>query len=154
MQGLLHDLGAGGPLQQGLVKLVAVHLDIQRSSMHSPGSCTIWWGLIEGKGDDAFTGAPAQASDPEPAAPVPPPESRVWLKELVELEGFGFGEVRAGGGMATSPRATGFALGIEPGEFIQGPDVAALERLGVSPRPRSSRFRLRGTGCSRLGCTG
>lgn len=74
----------------------------------------------------------------------------------VKLERLGLDEIRAGSRHKGLPDGNhGLAFGIEPGEFIQGPDVAPPGTAVHLSEPRSSRFQARvARAAADSGCTG
>ncbi|MNF53305.1 hypothetical protein D3C84_346830 [compost metagenome] len=130
VQCLLHYVRLCGPLQQGLVKLVAVDLDVLLVDALARQQRYLVRGLIEGEQGDAHLspGTGAQVFGQQCLHRRQGVAAGLVEGVEVELERLGFDEVRAGGGHGHfAERDHGLALGVEPGEFIQGPDVAALE---------------------------
>ncbi|MNC35273.1 hypothetical protein D3C75_837490 [compost metagenome] len=130
VQCLFHYVRLCGPLQQGLVKLVAVDLDVLLVDALTRQQRYLVGGLIEGEQGDAHLcpGTGAQIFGQQCLHRRQGVAAGLVEGVEVELERLGFDEVRAGGGHGHfAERDHGLALGVEPGEFIQGPDVAALE---------------------------
>ncbi len=131
MQGLLHLLAAGRALQQVGIELVTVHGDVLLVDALARQGGNVVRSLGQREQGDAHvaTGTGAQVLDQHGLHCFQRVAAGLVEGVEIELERLGFDEVRAGGGHRDLADGDhGLALGIEPGELVQGPDIAALER--------------------------
>ncbi len=130
VQGLFYLFATGCPLQQGRIKLVIVYLDILLVDALAGQQGNLVWRLVEGEQGhlDGLTGTGTQILGQHGGDCLDRVATGLVEGVEVELEGFGFDQVRTGGRNGHFPhRHHRLALGVEPGELIEGPDIATAK---------------------------